>query len=74
MSRPHVKFVREVKRYAERCGFEKVSVDYRRAHPVIRGVVNGAPVRIVIPKTPGDWRSRHNTYADLRRIARGGQL
>jgi hypothetical protein len=66
----HHKFAREMKRYAERCGFENVSLAHLRRHPVIRGRVNGKAVTLVIPGTPSDWRSRRNTFADIRRAAR----
>ena len=64
------KFARDMKRCAERCGFENVSVARLRRHPIIRGLVNGRAVSVVIPGTPGDWRSLANTLADLRRVAR----
>ena len=71
MTRPrHVKFVRDAKRYAERCGVQDITVGYCRRHPIIRGRVNGKAVRVVIPGTPGDQRSWNNTFADLRRAAR----
>ena len=74
MSRPrHCKFAREAMRYAERMGFRKVWIDHGRRHPIIRAEVNGTAIRVVIPGTPSDQRSLRNTYADLRRAARGVQ-
>lgn len=65
-----LKFARDAKRFAERCGYANVSVGYLRRHPVLRGVINGKPIRVVIPGTPGDQRGRQNLYAGLRRLAR----
>jgi hypothetical protein len=71
MGRPrHLKLAREMKAHAERCGLQRVWIDYSRPHPVLNGSVNGSPVRVVFPRTPSDWRSRKNSFADIRRLAR----
>jgi hypothetical protein len=74
MSRPHhIKFAREAKRDAERCGWSRVRIDYRHDHPVLTGMANGAPASLVIPRTPSDQRGRRNAIASMRRLARGGR-
>ena len=69
-----LKYARDAKRFAERCGYANVSVGYLRKHPVLRGVVNGKPVSMLIPGTPGDQRGRQNLYAGLRWLAREARL
>jgi hypothetical protein len=71
MSRPrHSKFVREVKVYAESCGFEGITIGYRGKHPALHGRIYGKSVSVTIPGSPGDQRSRDNAFAYLRRVAR----
>jgi hypothetical protein len=40
-------------------------------HLQLRWRVNGHPLRVyTVPVTPSDWRSEHNTRADVRRLLR----
>jgi hypothetical protein len=70
----HLKSARETMRLARREGFADIRIDYRHAHPVLRATKDGAPVKLVIPRTPSDWRGKRNCLAQMRRIARGAQL
>jgi hypothetical protein len=52
--------------------------DYRLSqggkHLQVHWEVNGAPKFIVVPGTPGDWRSPHNVRAEVRRMLRADGL
>ena len=58
-------------RELDAAGIRDVEQAFGSKHPQLRWRVNGGALRIYsLPGTPSDWRSEHNTRAEIRRMLR----
>ena len=69
--RPKHKLLDQICTTLKELGAVEINIERARHYKLYWLMPDGSRKRLVVPITPGDWRSDQNTLADFRRILRG---